>query len=469
MHVRCPARVPEGTYREVLDLLGELSSVVQALPPSAALVELKGALRYHGMPPQRLGEVLRLRSVARIGVDVRVGIGSSVTVAATASAQITGPGGVLVVEPGTEAEWLAPLPVDALHGIGPRQAQTAGRVAKAVGVLLETAPATEDGELVSVVDAWAAIEKAVPREKLAEALAVIAEVVPDEEGDEDAEWRAALATRYGTVRGFIRLLVDVVDFGAVEAGAPVVKALKQLPHLIHRKKLPADEVERELVTGSWRRLVFAAPGIEPGLADKAAYSFCVLEQLHRALRRRDVYARSGDRWGDPRAKLLAGDRWESAQPTVLTALGLEAEPAAHLAELAGALHGAYHQVVAGLPTNSAVSVKNGKLVLDRLGPAAEPKLMPAFRQLANGMLPKVDFPELLLEVADLTGMTTAFTHISGADPSMEEFELSVCALLLSEACNVGLTPVVKPNVPALTRGREARASGRGRALVVRGG
>ncbi|MFD9374208.1 Tn3 family transposase [Streptomyces sp. NPDC059999] len=100
-----------------------------------------------------------------------------------------------------------------------------------------------------------------------------------------------------------------------------------------------------------------------------------------------------------------------------------------------------------------MSAKDGKLALDRLGPAAEPKLMPAFRQLVNGMLPKVDFPELLLEVAELTGMTSAFTHISGADPSMEEFELSVCALLLSEACNVGLTPVVKPNVPALTRGR----------------
>ncbi|MFB8350750.1 Tn3 family transposase [Streptomyces niveus] len=166
-----------------------------------------------------------------------------------------------------------------------------------------------------------------------------------------------------------------------------------------------------------------------------------------------MYTRAWDRWGDARAKLLSGDRWQNAQPTVLTALGLDAEPAAHLAELASALHGSYHQVVAGLPTNTAVSVKDRELVLDRLGPAAEPKLMPAFRRLADTTLPKVDFPELLLEVADLTGMTAAFTHNSDADPSMEEFELSVCALLLSEACNVGLTPVVKPNVPALTRGR----------------
>ncbi len=42
MHVRCPDRLPEETYRHVLELLAGLSPVVQALPPSAALVELKG-------------------------------------------------------------------------------------------------------------------------------------------------------------------------------------------------------------------------------------------------------------------------------------------------------------------------------------------------------------------------------------------------------------------------------------------
>ncbi|GGX34970.1 DNA polymerase Y family protein [Streptomyces chartreusis] len=124
MHVRCPDRLGEETYRQVLELLAELSPVVQALPPTAALVELKGALRYHGTDTRRLGEVLRVRSLSRLGVDVRVGIGPSITVAATASTQIPKPGGVLAVEPGEAGPWLAPLPVDALHGIGPRQAET---------------------------------------------------------------------------------------------------------------------------------------------------------------------------------------------------------------------------------------------------------------------------------------------------------------------------------------------------------
>ncbi|MDW6064617.1 Tn3 family transposase [Streptomyces sp. FXJ1.4098] len=271
---------------------------------------------------------------------------------------------------------------------------------------MTTPPATDTGELVSVVDAWSAIEQVVPREQLAEALATIAAVVPDTDGDDDAERRAELVARYGTVRGFIRLLVEVIDFGAVEAGAPVVKALKGLPDLIGRKKVGAEEVASDLVTGSWRRLVFANPSLPHGVVDKAAYSFCVLEHLHRSLRRRDVFAKDGDRWGNPRAKLLAGEKWTAGRPTVLTALGLESEPAGHLAELVSALHAAYVQLAAGLPGNSALEVVGGKLKLAKLGKAEEPKLMPPFRQLVNGMLPRVDFPELLREVAELTAWRT---------------------------------------------------------------
>jgi DNA polymerase-4 len=66
MHVRGPDRMPEDTYHQVLELLAE-SPVVQALPPAAALVEPKGALRYHGTDTRRLGEMLRVRAVSQLG------------------------------------------------------------------------------------------------------------------------------------------------------------------------------------------------------------------------------------------------------------------------------------------------------------------------------------------------------------------------------------------------------------------
>lgn len=143
MHVRCPQGLPEATYRQVLEMLAEFSPVVQALPPAAALVELKGALRYHGTDAPRLGERLRVRALSRLGVDVRVGIGPSITVAATASARLPEPGGVLAVEPGQVADWLGALPVDALHGIGPRQAEVLRDYGiHSVGLLAAVPPAT---------------------------------------------------------------------------------------------------------------------------------------------------------------------------------------------------------------------------------------------------------------------------------------------------------------------------------------
>ncbi|MEU6175814.1 hypothetical protein ABZ832_28385 [Streptantibioticus parmotrematis] len=123
LHLRCPRDLPEDTYRQVLELLEEVSAKVQPLPPSAAVVDLTGALPYWGITPRQLAERVRLRAAARYGITVDVGVAPSWAVAAMASAS-PGPGGVRVIDPDTAACAIAPLPVTALYGIGPKHAQT---------------------------------------------------------------------------------------------------------------------------------------------------------------------------------------------------------------------------------------------------------------------------------------------------------------------------------------------------------
>jgi hypothetical protein len=53
--------------------------------------------------------------------------------------------------------------------------------------------------------------------------------------------------------------------------------------------------------------------------DRDAYVVRVLEQLYRALGRRDVFASPSVRWADPRARLLDGPQWEAVQADVLPA------------------------------------------------------------------------------------------------------------------------------------------------------
>ncbi|WP_197093424.1 hypothetical protein [Nonomuraea sp. SBT364] len=48
----------------------------------------------------------------------------------------------------------------------------------------------------------------------------------------------------------------------------------------------------------------------------------MLEQLMRALHRRDIFASPSHRWSDPRARLLDGRQWHAVREDVLSGLGL---------------------------------------------------------------------------------------------------------------------------------------------------
>ncbi|MEY9212085.1 Tn3 family transposase [Thermobifida halotolerans] len=330
----------------------------------------------------------------------------------------------------------------------------AKKMAAAVDVLIHTPQATGT-RVVSLAEVWNAIEEVVPREKLIDAVKTVAEQVPEDD-DAAAAWRARLVKRYRTVQGFIELLVEVIAFDATEAGQPVLEALRTAAAIARsRKHVRTGDIaaHAELVTGSWKRLIYANPDLEGERVDKAAFILCVIEHLHRALRRRDVFTQGADRWSDPRAHLLTGKRWEQTRPRVLRALKLEEEPAGHLAELASALDAGYVRVLDGLGTNTAVQFDGGKLRVEALNALAEPPLMKEFRALVDAMMPRLDFPDLLMEVGARTGFPRDFTHISGADAHMDGFEVSLCALLVAEACNIGLTPVAKPGVDALTLAR----------------
>ena len=87
---------------------------------------------------------------------------------------------------------------------------------------------------------------------------------------------------------------------------PVLAAVHHLQGLVGRRRVLADELDQTLVTGSWRRLVLQTPSCPSGslIIERTCL---VLEQLHRGLRGREIYAVGADRWGDPRARLLDGE------------------------------------------------------------------------------------------------------------------------------------------------------------------
>src|SRR5262249_45005224 len=90
--------------------------------------------------------------------------------------------------------------------------------------------------------------------------------------------------------------------------------------------------------------------------------------------------------------------------------------------------------------------------------APEPASLVALRQRVRRMLPRVELPELLLEVHAWTGCLDEFTHVSEATARPDALPLSVAAVLVAAACNLGLRPVVQAATPARPRARWANAA-----------
>jgi Tn3 transposase DDE domain len=117
----------------------------------------------------------------------------------------------------------------------------------------------------------------------------------------------------------------------------------------------------------------------------------------------------------------------------------------------------YRTVAARLPSNPAVRFETveGKkdLVLSSLDKLEEPPSLLALRDAVAARLPRVDLPEILLEIAARTGFTDAFTHLTERTARAADLNTSLCAVLLAEACNTGLEPLVHNDLLALRRDR----------------
>lgn len=171
------------------------------------------------------------------------------------------------------------------------------------------------------------------------------------------------------------------------------------------------------------------------------------------LRSKQVFARNSSKWGDPRAKLLAGEAWQQARLTVLASLNLPGEAGKHLAARAVLLDGTYREVAGRVPDNAQIVFDDdGRLHFAALEPEPEPASLLELRAAVNAMLPRVDLPEVLLEVFSWTGADQAFTSVTGGEARLKDLHVTIAALLVAHGCNVSYTPVMG-GVDALKYGR----------------
>ncbi|MEU9163232.1 DNA polymerase IV [Streptomyces sp. NPDC048424] len=139
-------------YRQVSDvvmaLLRELSPLVEPLSLDEAFVDLEaGGVAFDSRTARTTGERLRADIRAATGLSGSVGLAGSKMLAKVASEEAK-PAGLLLIEPGTERELLAPMSVRTLPGVGPATGEHLRRAG--ITTVGELAEAGED-ELVRML------------------------------------------------------------------------------------------------------------------------------------------------------------------------------------------------------------------------------------------------------------------------------------------------------------------------------
>jgi DNA polymerase IV len=121
----------------VIDVFGDFTPLVERVSIDEAFLDVAGAGSIFGTP-QHIAVAIRDRVRREIGLAVSIGVARTKHLAKVAS-QVAKPDGLVVVDPAREREFLDPLPVGLIWGVGPKTgARLAATGVQTIGDLAAT-------------------------------------------------------------------------------------------------------------------------------------------------------------------------------------------------------------------------------------------------------------------------------------------------------------------------------------------
>ena len=263
-----------------------------------------------------------------------------------------------------------------------------------------------------------------------------------------------LNKRWRRARKLFFNITTRIDLAAAPGGQQVTEAVNWLREQKDWSKPAMKKAPTAVLSKSWRPYVLGAGG---RVADPRAYVFATIDAWRKAVKRRDVFAAPGIRYGDPRKGMLERREWQNAKGIVCRTLNRSLDGPAEVGRLTELLDATFNRVAARAPQNSSLrfEVANGRprIVIAPLDRLDEPDSLIALRRQIHRLMPKGGIPDILLEVMSRSGFANAFTHLSDRPTKVDGFEISLCAALVAQACNIGFEPLVRDDHPALRQSR----------------
>ncbi len=283
------------------------------------------------------------------------------------------------------------------------------------------------------------------------AVAQVTDLASTAESLEAEVWENA----HRSIAPVILPLLSTIRFEGTAAAEGLLAAAKFVRRTSGTAASTWGKPPRGFIPRTWLPLIF--PGGSKKSFKRHHYVVCVAHALHTALKRGDIFVRGSNSHNDPRAQMLDAEAWTAVREDVIGVLGLSAKPESCLKRWATALDQTYHRVVRALPDNPFVRVStNGgapELVITPFDALPESESLKTLARGVESRLPRVALSELALEINARVGFAHEMIEGSVFAANAPDLELSIVAVLVAEACNIGLSAVADERHQALRLAR----------------
>lgn len=282
-----------------------------------------------------------------------------------------------------------------------------------------------DDQLRDSIFAWR------PREELAQDAVECRQLArPDDDHRCDL-----LVRRYSILRQFAPEFLAAFRFDGNRSARALLKAIDLLRelNLSGRRKVLEDTP-----------LAFVPPGWLPyvvddeGRIDRHFFEVCVLWELRGALRGGNVWVQGSRRYANPTSYLIPESQWPALRAEVCRLIQAPEDGALRLAQRRDELAAGLDALDQRLDVVDRVRINDGELIVGQLQAEDLPPSVKLLGDQITARLPRIDLPDLLIEVDGWNGFSDAFEHAGGGEPRSPGLLTHLYIVLVAHACNFGL-------------------------------
>ncbi|MDQ3458805.1 MAG: Tn3 family transposase [Deinococcota bacterium] len=175
------------------------------------------------------------------------------------------------------------------------------------------------------------------------------------------------------------------------------------------------------------------------------FELCVISCVVIELKSGDLYIDGADQYGDYRHQLLDWEQYHRLQPTYCPQVGLAATPAAFSQTVQTWLADTIHQTDAAFPKNTAMTLKDGELVAQRVKGRVEPEGLAALEALLSKHLLESErsVVDILTDTEHWLNWSRTFKPVSGFEGRLSDAQQRYIATTLCYGCQLGPTQTAR--------------------------